>query len=407
MENTKKLSIAPPAGEALARYTVNVKPLDVFKKRILCRAVPLFFRSLLKATVAYVILFGARWVIAFVLAQFMGLHERIDDVIERLSDRVSAFGWFFPLLFWLFVAFLTAKIVICVIKARTEALAEAQQSPPEEYAFFEHGFIYSNGRDLVRVKWADVRLIVYGRLGMLLYTANVCDTLFIPSRYFCTEFPPFAKKLSEVLGIRFIRFTKASREHEPMYENAREKIAMDEPQGEPIGELTVSLRLGDIGYLYAMWSRQIARRHHRGLFGILFFFLLAAVLVFATVILQDAIFLPLAVGALVIMLFYAVYVSLCGMLFGRFLLVNRDYKKPVKFVFYPSGFLLVYQNGVSFVKYDDLDLIFEDGEGLGFFFSKKQCLYIPTRYMHSTDGVRLSQFFKVSLFNLDPNRGRR
>ena len=43
MENThKRLSIAPPEGEAIARYTVNVRPLDVFKKRIYCRVIPLF-----------------------------------------------------------------------------------------------------------------------------------------------------------------------------------------------------------------------------------------------------------------------------------------------------------------------------------------------------------------------------
>ena len=408
MENPhRKLSIAPPDGEAVARYTVNTKPRDVFVRRLLCRALPLFLKSVVKAAVAWCVIYGFRFLVAWVLARFMGMHDRIDDVIDKISDKVSAFSWLFALVFWGYVVYLVVCLVLVVVKARTEATKEAEQSLPEEYAFFETGLIYSNARDLIRVKWSDVRLVLFTKFGMLLYAGAVCDTLLIPPRYFCTEFPALQATLKQALGRRFVTLGGKSRDHEPMYENAREKIAIDSPVGEPIGELTVSLRFSDLGYLYSLWCRQIGRRYHRGLFGILFFLALAAVLVFAAFVLREAVFLPLAVIALVVMILYSVYITVSAMFYGKNLLVNRDYKKPVRFVFYPAGFLLIYENGVSHVYYEDLDTIFEDDEGMLFLFSKKQCLFLPARAMRSTDGVRLSHFFKASLFNLDPERGRK
>ena len=111
---------------------------------------------------------------------------------------------------------------------------------------------------------------------------------------------------------------------------------------------------------------------------------------------------------ILLMVLYVIYLTISNMFNGKKILVNRrSYKQTVRYVFYPAGFIMVYENGISHVMYEDLDVMFEDEEGLALFFSPRQCLFLPTRYMRSPEGIRLSHFFKASLFNLDPRRGRR
>lgn len=407
--NRKKITISPPEGALLARYTVRCKPLDVFKRQIYLKVLPLGLLSVVKGAIWYWILHGLQWGIAWGLRQLLDLHERIDDIVRILEERIGAFGWLFDLLFWVYVAYLAVNLVVRGILARTRAEAISKATLPEEYAFYETGLLYSNGMDMIRIPWKKVRLMTYSPLGMIVRAGSLCDTLLIPPRYFCTEFPALAQELKKGLGIKFWRLKRKHRDHAPMYDDpASQTVTREAPEGEVIGELTVKLNFSDLGYLYALWCRQIVHRHNRGVFGIICLFILAAALMVATFVMKEEMLLPASVTCLILMVLYAIGVWLAGMFRGRHVLVNRrDYRKPVRYVFYPDGFLMIYENGVSFVRYEDLEVIFEDQEGLCFFFSKRQCLFLPARYMRSRDGVRLSHYYKASLFNLDPTRGDR
>ncbi len=410
MENTrKKMTITPPGGSLIARYTVRCKPLDAFKKQLYTAVIPKALWAAVKGFAWYWILQGIRYGIAWILNQLLDLHDRIDQVVNVISEKFTAFSWLFTLLFWLYAVYLIVRVAIDGIQSYTGAEKRAESSLPEEYAFYGEGILYSNGKDFIRIPWKEVRLLTYSPLGAVIRAGGLCDTLLIPPRYFCSEFPAVKALWKENLGIRFLCLKKEHRDHEPMYPNPEEEpITQEMPTGDVIAEMTVALRFSDRGDLYAMWCRQIAGKHNRGVFGIICLFLLAAVLMVASFVMKEQILLVVAGIALALMVFYAVAVSLWGMVRGRYVLVNRrTYRKPVKYRFYPDGFLMIYENGISYVQYEDLELIFEDREGLGFFFSKKQCLFIPSRVMHSKEGNRLSHYYKASLFNLDPTRENR
>lgn len=409
MENTrKKITIAPPEGALLARYTVRCKPVDAFKRQLYTKVLPTIFTSAIKGFIWYWILQGIRFGIAWSLSQLLDLHERINEIVLVLEEKISAFQWLFDLLFWIYVVYLVVRLIIMGVLSRTRAEATAKETLPEEYAFYETGLLYSNGKDMIRIPWKKVRLLTYSPLGMIIRAGSLCDTLMIPTRYFCTEFPLVKQGLRKALSIRFLCLKKDHRDHEPMYPDPNVKITQEVPTGEVIGEMTVKLGFTDLGYLYTMWCRQIARKHNRGVFGIICLFILAAALMVASFVMKETVLLTTAGMFLVAMIVYAIFVSLWGMIRGRYVLVNRrDYRKPVRYIFYPAGFMMIYENGVSYVMYEDLDVIFEDEEGLAFFFSKKQCLFLPARYMRSKDGVRLSHYYKASLFNLDPTRGNK
>lgn len=407
--NEKKITISPPGGALLARYTVRCKPVDVFKRRMLLDVVPMILWSAVKATVVYWILKAIRFGIAWVLGQFLDLHEKIDEIVNMIDGKFRAFGWIFTAIFVAYAVYLAARIVYTAVTARTRGREIAEATLPEEYAFYGDGILYSNGMDLIRIPYKKVRLVTYGPLGMVIHAGSICSTLIIPPRYFCTEYPVLREGLKEALGVRFWRFKKTWREHEPMYPDPGEaRITQEAPTGDVIAEMTIRLRFTDLGYLYKLWERLIARKYNRGVFGMVLLTILAAALIIASFAMQEPVLLTSAGVLLAAMIAYGIFLVLRSMLRGRRLLCNSgDYRKPVRYVFYPAGFLTVYDNGVSFVKYEDLDVIIEDMEGLGFFFSKKKCLFLPRRSMVSVAGNRLSHFFKDSLFNLDPSRGDR
>lgn len=400
MENSvrKRISITPPEGEAVARYTVKIKPNDIMRRQVLTHTIPSAVWSAVKVVIFSVIMH-------FVKLGFIWLSELGAAIDERLEFPV--YGWFFVLLSLLYVLWLIPQTAVPALRAKRHASTAAAGTPPEEYAFFEEGMIFSNGKDLIRIEWKMIRLAAATPLGLVISAGSVTDTLLIPPRYLCREYPALCGLLRKKLGIRFIRLKKEGRDRDPMYENPREKVTIGAPEGDALGELEVTLSLSDVGYLHSMWQRQIKHRHNRGVFGMILIFICAALMFTAAAVLAASAFVAAGIVTLAAMILYGVYLSVGGFVTGRRILVNgRDYKEPVKYIFYPAGFLMVYDNGISYVMYEDLDLIFEDAEGLGFFFSQKSCLFIPARYMHSREGAKISHFFKASLFNLDPERGR-
>lgn len=401
----KKISVNPPEGEAVARYSVKIKPLDVFKRQIFTHVLPMAIKNTVK-----ILLFGLGvnlllYGMNFLLEKLFEIH----DIFTKLEEYVK-----YPkiILFALFAFYLIwelSKVVIAGITARTEAVNTASASLPEEYAFFEGGMIFSNGKDIVRISWKKVVFaFTFPYLGLVIFAPSATDTLIIPPRYFCREFEELRKTLRKKLSIRFIVFKNFSRDKDPQFENMREKITVFSPIGDPIATIDASLRFTDMAEINNLYNRQIANKHFRGLFGILLLLLCAMIFFTSAVILREKMFITVGIVMILLMVVYVICLTVSNMFGGKKILVNRrTYKQAVRYVFYPAGFLMVYENGISHVMYEDLDLMFEDEEGLALFFSPKQCLFLPTRYMRSPEGIRLSHFFKASLFNLDPRRGRR
>ena len=408
MENTrKKVSITPPEGEAVARYTVKVRPVDVFWRRIYQRLAPTMIKSALKLVLLWWIIGLVMTFNEAVLKAALGISERLEDYVSPVVEGYFSVVWIFTAVFWIYFAYLVLRLAQTIIGARTSAENTAAATMNEEYAFFESGMIFSNGKDLIRINKKKILFIFATHLGLIIHAPGVAETMIIPVRYFCTEYPKLEETLKKYAPGRFWQFKKLGREHDPMYENPLEKITIPAPMGDKIAEINVKLRFSDLWYIYSLYRRQIAHRYHRGLFFTLLLMLSAVAMFVAGIILQEAALWPFAFVLLGAAIAYVIIISLSSYFKGRKLLVNRgDYRKPVKYIFYPAGFLLVYENGISHVMYEDLELIFEDDEGMAFFFSKKQCLFLPAYYTRTVDGRRLSHFFKASLFNLDPERGK-
>lgn len=401
----KKISVNPPEGEAVARYTVRVKPLDVFKRQIYTHVLPLALKSAVKLTVCWLIIKYIIKGINFLMAELLEIH----NLFEKITPYVKYVFWGLYAIFFLYLVWLLVHVIAAAVSARTKAPNLAAAASPEEYGFFEGGLIYSNGKDIVRIPWKKVRFaFTFPLLGLVIYAPSVTDTLIIPSRYFCREFAALKKALRNALKIKLIVFKDFMRDKDPQYENNREKIAILSPLGEPVASLDTSLRFTDMAEINNLYCRQIAGKHFRGLFGILLLLLCSAIFFTAALVLKDKAFIPVSFALILTMVLYVIYLTISNMFKGKKLLVNRNtYKKTVRYVFYPAGFVMVYENGISHVMYEDLDVMFEDEEGLALFFSPKQCLFLPARYMHSPEGIRLSHFFKASLFNLDPRRASR
>ena len=401
----KKISVNPPEGEAVARYSVRIKPLDVFKRQIFTHVLPMFLKTAVKLTVCYFIIHFILLGITWLMDKLVEIHE----VFEKLVPYVTEYTWILWLPLVIYALWLIPQLVYAAVTARTKATAIATETNPEEYAFFEGGMIFSNGKDIVRIPWKKITLaFTFWGLGLVIFAPSVTDTLIIPPRYFCREFEDLRKTLRNKLSIRFIVFKNFSRDKDPQFENMREKIAIFAPMGDPIATLDTALRFTDMGEINNLYNRQIANKHFRGLFGMLLLLFCAVIFFTASIVLKDKLFIGVGFAMILLMVLYVIYLTISNMFNGKKILVNRrSYKQTVRYVFYPAGFIMVYENGISHVMYEDLDVMFEDEEGLALFFSPRQCLFLPTRYMRSPEGIRLSHFFKASLFNLDPRRGRR
>lgn len=406
MEKTrKKISVNPPEGEAVARYSVRVKPLDVFKRQIFTHVLP----KTLKFAVGLVIFWFIGVLLKLGVAYLVNLLIEIHEIFMVLVPYVKDWIWLTTLPFIVYLLWNLPQVIYAFVSARTKATNMAASTLPEEYAFFENGMIFSNGKDIVRIPWKKVVFaFTFPLLGLVIFAPFVTDTLIIPPRYLCREFGELKKTLREKLKIKFIVFKDFTRDKDPQFENMREKITIFAPMGEPVASFDASLRFTDMAEINNLYNRQIALKHFRGLFGILLLLLCAVIFFTSSVVLKEKAFVAVGVVMILLMVLYVIYLTVSNMFKGKKLLVNRrTYKQTVRYIFYPAGFLMVYENGISHVMYEELELMFEDEEGLALFFSPKQCLFLPTRYMRSPEGIRLSHFFKASLFNLDPRRARR
>lgn len=386
----RRIAITPPDGEALARYTVRMKPKDAVMQHLLLRTIP----GALKSLGILVVLLVAEWVV----------HMLVSVVLAGLLQTTLAIPWWFFLVVTLAYALAAgARHTLRFVRARKDAVNTAALTPAQDFAFYDGGFLYCDQSDIVRIEWKQVRLALETPGGLVLWAPDCCVPLAIPPRYFCEEYPALRETLVRVLGPRFWRLRRLGREHAPQYTPPYDRVTVLVPSGEAVSEMRVTLDSGDLTDINKLWLRQIREKDQRGVFGVILFSLCFVFWLVAWLLLRQSAMLGLGLISLGLLVFYLGYVIIDSLSRGRRLLVNgSDYKQPVGYTFYQSGVLVVYENGISMLTYRDFAILFEDKEGLAMFLSEDALLFIPARYMKTPAGVAVSHFFKSSLLTRRP-----
>lgn len=386
----KKIAINPPEGEDVARYSVTSNEQDVFKIYIFRFLLPEIFKGIL---LIIPILFCGNVISRVFDWLIKALCEYSETLVEHIGDWSLRGLTTLVLIFYLI--FFIVTTVIKGINLKKEAKKVADNGSIEEYGFYEGGYLYSNQKDLVRIDWDDVLFVLSTKKGLYLYPRKVSVFQYIPARYFCCEYGKLQKTIKNALKMRFFSFADLGRERQSQYDNPARKVTVYIPTQPPVSKIKAELDMRDLTSLKKMWSHQIKGKYHTGLFLCVTLIICLAVCLGIFIVSKQSLFLSISLVLLGILLLYTVFLLLNNILCGYFLLVNRpNYKAQVTYSFYEDEMLVIYGQGVSIVRYNDLHTIFEDLEGMAFLFSKKKLLFIPERYMKSASGVAISHQLK-------------
>lgn len=398
----KKIAINPPEGEAIARYSITSKAEDL--------TFVFIFRSFISSVIK-----GLLLIIPIVLGGmaieylFQILIKAMSEYSETVGELIEAWSLkgFFDLVTVLYVIFFIVTSVLKFISLKKEANIQIQNGVVEEYGFFEGGYLYSNHKDLVRIDWDDITLAVEFKRGLLLWPKKVSVLQFIPSRYLCDEYRRLRAVMRRELSIKLITLSRLGRDRAPQYNNSARKVTVYIPTSPPIAQQKVKLDMRDLSDVSRLWRRQIVGKEHSGLFLCVTLGLCLVVNLLFFLYMKEMSLLIIEFVLLSLMLFYIGYLICRNTVKGHTLIINKPrYKDVVTYNFYEDEMLVVYSQGVSVVRYNDLHTIFEDSEGMAFLFSKENMLFIPSRYMKTPAGQALSHELKKKYLSRSGRRVR-
>lgn len=385
----KKIAINPPEGEAIARYSVTCNSGDLCLVYILRKYVAYVLSRLLVFIPIILLGYIAEMIFRSIINELCNYSDTVAEFIGDWSLKKL-----FVILTVIYGIYFLFSCVTKVIGLINNAKRDADNGVLEEYGFFEGGYLYSNHKDLNLINWSDVIFAIAIPKGLMIFPKNSI-LHYIPVRYLCDEYKNLRFVMRKKLKLRFISIARLGRQRAPQYENSARKVTIFIPSEEPVVKMKIALDIRDLSDISKLWNRQIAKREHRGLFllATLGLCLLANFFFFLYMKVKSLLIIE---GILLFLLLINIaYLACRNTVNGHRLIINKPkYKEPVTYNFYEDEMLIVYKQGVSAVRYNDLHTIFEDDEGMALLFSHKKLLFIPARYMKSPAGQLLSHELK-------------